>query len=112
MSETPAMFRFADFWPYYLQAHLDWRTRAAHYFGTVLGLVFVGLFAMGAGWWFLPLALVAGYGPAWGGHVLFEHNRPATFDHPFWSFVADFRMLFLWMTGELGAEIERLGFEH
>ena len=109
MSDIHAPGRFGDFWPHYLAAHLDPRTRAAHYFGTVLGVVLLVLFAMGAGWWLLPLAVVAGYGPAWGGHALFEHNRPATFDHPLWSFLADFRMLFLWATGELGVEIERLG---
>lgn len=104
-----ALASFRDFWPTYLAAHVDPRTRAAHYCGTVLGVLLLGLFLTGAGWWFLPLALIAGYAPAWGGHALFEHNRPATFEHPLWSFMGDFRMLFLAATGELRAEYERLG---
>jgi hypothetical protein len=104
-----ALVSFRDFWPTYLAAHVDPRTRAAHYCGTVLGVLLLGLFLMGVGWWLLPLALIAGYAPAWGGHALFEHNRPATFEHPLWSFMGDFRMLFLAATGELRAEYERLG---
>ncbi|CEQ39010.1 SPOSA6832_00488, partial [Sporobolomyces salmonicolor] len=37
--------------------------------------------------------LVQGYVWAWIGHFFFEHNRPATFKHPFYSFVGD---LTLW----------------
>ena len=32
-------------------------------------------------------ALLCGYGFAWVGHFFFEKNRPATFKHPFYSFV-------------------------
>ncbi|GAA5965457.1 hypothetical protein JCM21900_006305 [Sporobolomyces salmonicolor] len=37
--------------------------------------------------------LVQGYVWAWIGHFFFEHNRPATFKHPFYSFLGD---LTLW----------------
>ena len=30
-----------------------------------------------------------GYGFAWIGHFFFEHNRPATFTHPFYSLLGD-----------------------
>jgi len=38
----------------------------------------------------LPLL---GYGFAWIGHALFEKNKPATFEYPWYSFIADWVML-------------------
>jgi len=53
---------FAEFYPYYLSEH--------------------ALIA-------LP---IAGYSFAWIGHFFFEKNRPATFQHPFYSLLGDFVM--------------------
>jgi len=39
--------------------------------------------------WWLIAAPLCGYGFAWIGHYFFEKNRPATFTHPFYSFVGD-----------------------
>lgn len=98
---------FAEFWPHYLRAHGDRRTRAAHYIGTSLGVVLLIAFAVTGDWRFLIAAPVAGYGFAWFAHLSFERNRPATFGHPLWSFFGDFYMLYCWATGRLGAELER-----
>ena len=56
----------------------------------------------------LWLAPLAGYGFAWAGHALFEHNRPATFAHPFYSLVADFVMFFDALSGRLARRLARL----
>jgi len=40
----------------------------------------------------LPYALLCGYAFAWVGHTFIEKNRPATYKHPFYSFVGDWAM--------------------
>ena len=100
---------FAEFWPSYLAAHRDPRTRAMHYLGLALALGLVALAIAWSAWWLLPAALVAGYGFAIPSHYLFEGNRPATFGgHPLYSFCGDFKMTGLFLAGRLGAELTRL----
>ncbi len=102
--------RFAtydEFFLYYLQQHRDPRNRRMHAIGTTLGLaILVGALATGHPWWALLWIPVA-YGFAWTGHFLLEGNTPATFGHPFWSFVSDFRMLWLMATGQLEEYLQR-----
>src|SRR5689334_16378130 len=83
---------FRDFYPYYLTEHRDQRCRRLHFAGT--SLVIIAVLGALVTWNFLWLAAapVAGYGFAWLGHVLFEHNRPATFRHPFYSLLGDLVM--------------------
>ena len=38
-----------------------------------------------------------------------ERNTPATFTYPIWSILADFKMLFCFFTGRMGAELEFAG---
>jgi len=101
------MKSFADFWPHYLAEHSRAGTRRLHAAGTLAstGLA-VALVASGR-WRWLPAALVTGYAAAWAGHLLIEHNRPATFKHPLWSFAADYKMVALMLTGKMGKEANR-----
>lgn len=96
---------FAEFWPFYMSQHQDHRCRALHYTGSIvsLGLVGTGI-ATGSGLLCLA-AIPAGYGPAWIGHFVLEKNRPATFQYPFYSLLADYVMLFRFLTGRLGPHI-------
>ena len=98
---------YADFWPRYLGAHADRRSRALHYCGTFAAVALLVLGVVARDWRWLVVALIAGYGPAWLGHIVFERNRPATFSHPVWSLVSDFRMLGLFLTRRLGGELRR-----
>jgi hypothetical protein len=99
---------FQDFWPYYLAEHSQPATRALHAAGTIASLGLIVALSATHKWAWLPLALVVGYGAAWIGHFFIEHNRPATFQHPLWSFMGDYKMLALMLTGRLNAELARL----
>ena len=100
---------FAEFWPYYLSEHAKPTTRALHFAGTAAGLVLAFLALTSGNFWLLLIALICGYGPAWIGHYFVEKNRPATFRHPLWSLIADFRMFFFFISGRLGEELQRFG---
>jgi hypothetical protein len=98
-----AQFRnYDEFFVFYLQQHRSPGNRALHVTGTALGiLTVIAAVALHHPWWAL-LWLPIAYGCAWTGHFLLEKNKPATFGYPFWSFISDFRMLWLMLTGQLG----------
>ena len=100
---------FAEFWPYYLQAHAKPQTRYFHYVGTSLVIAIAIFAAITQRWHWLIAMPIAGYFFAWVSHAFVEHNRPATFTHPLWSLISDFRMFFLWVSGRLGPELEKAG---
>src|SRR5690606_15022984 len=92
---------FAQFYPYYLSEHRHPVCRALHYIGSAL-VISVLLYALlMQQWLWLWLLPLIGYGFAWVGHFVFEHNRPATFKHPFYSLAADWVMLKDFLTGQL-----------
>lgn len=105
------MKTFAEFWPHYVRAHTKPRTRLLHAAGSTLAVVLLGL-AFAVDLWFLAAAPVVGYSFAWYSHFFVEGNKPATFGHPLWSLVADYRMLFLMMAGKMDAEVTRYSSQH
>ena len=92
---------FAEFWPYYRSEHSKSATRVLHGVGILAAIGSMVLVLAIGKWWLFPLALVPGYGLAWVGHFFIEKNRPATFAHPLWSFLGDWKMLALMLTGRL-----------
>ncbi|NKB47862.1 MAG: DUF962 domain-containing protein [Alphaproteobacteria bacterium] len=106
---TERFTSYAEFWPHYLREHSRAPTRALHYFGTGLAVLCIVGAAASQYLWLIGVAAIAGYGPAWIAHGLIEHNRPATFTHPWWSLISDFRMLFFWLTGRLSPELHKAG---
>ncbi len=104
--DTPAFAGYEDFFTFYLHEHSDPRNRAMHAAGTVLGLcTLIVPFVIGHPWYALLWPVVA-YSFAWTGHFLIEGNKPATFGHPFWSFISDFKMLGLMVSGKLQARMQ------
>jgi len=98
---------YEEFFTFYLQEHSDPVNRWLHAIGTVLGLATLVIpFIVGHPFYALAWPLVA-YGFAWTGHFLIEGNKPASWGHPFWSFISDFLMLWLMLTGKLHARTQK-----
>jgi hypothetical protein len=107
MAQPDRIPNFEAFWPYYVREHSASGCRVLHFIGSTLGLgCLLAVFATGNGW-FIPLGLVLGYGFAWAGHFFVQHNKPATFHYPLWSFRADWKMWTLMLTGRMTPEVER-----
>ncbi|XDV10852.1 Mpo1-like protein [Pseudidiomarina sp. PP-1MA] len=83
---------FAEFYPYYLAEHANPKCRAMHYIGSSLVLAVLAYVLITQQWWGLVLVPVIGYGFAWLGHFVFEHNKPATFKYPAYSLLGDWVM--------------------
>jgi hypothetical protein len=98
---------FRDFWPEYVQAHSQLSTRIIHCAGTLLGWMTLGAVLALHRWWWVPLAIVIPYALAWISHFFIEHNKPASFDHPLWSWWADQRMVALMLVGKMGDEVRK-----
>lgn len=97
---------FAEFWPYYVRAHSQPRTRVLHAIGSILALGMIVLGIAVNAWYFLGAPLI-GYAFAWYAHFFVEHNKPATFGHPFYSLAADYVMLWKIVTGRMNAEVAK-----
>jgi hypothetical protein len=106
---TARITTYREFWPYYLREHAKPETRAIHFLGTGLATASLIALLVTGNLWFIAVALVAGYAPAWFGHFFIEKNRPATFQYPVWSLVSDYRMAFVWLTGHLHEELGKAG---
>jgi hypothetical protein len=98
---------FGEFWPEYVRAHSEPGTRGLHLGGTLAGWGILLAALVTRHWWWIVAALVVPYALAWIGHFFVEHNKPATFDHPLWSWWADQKMVGLMMVGKMTQEVEK-----
>jgi hypothetical protein len=95
------MKTFREFYPFYLGEHSDRSCRRLHFIGTSIGLACLLHAVSTLNFWWLLGGVVQGYAWAWAGHFFFEHNRPATFTHPFYSFIGDWAMWKDILSGEI-----------
>ena len=92
---------YDEFWPYYLKEHSHPWTRRLHVLGTCLA-IFAGIgITFSSRPSLFPLSFLVGYFFAWVSHFFIEKNRPATFQYPWWSFLSDFKMAYLFFLGKL-----------
>jgi hypothetical protein len=99
---------FSEFWPFYVAEHSKPGTRWMHLAGTVAGTSTMAYLIASGRWWLFPLGLIPGYGAAWFAHFFIERNKPATFQYPLWSFLADYKMIAFMLTGRMNQEVSRV----
>jgi hypothetical protein len=98
---------FEEFWPEYVRAHSQTGTRILHCAGTLAGWMILGAALALQRWYWILAALAFPYALAWLSHFFIEHNKPATFGHPLWSWWADQRMVALMLAGKMSDEVKR-----
>lgn len=91
-----------------MNQHTRLATRRWHFAGTICSIVCL-IYSLLFNLWFLIFVPFLGYGLSWYSHFFVEGNVPATFRHPFWSLLCDFKMFGLMLTGQMDREMKRLG---
>lgn len=77
--------------------------RKLHFVGTCGVISLLLLFFFTGNLLVLAMLPIFGYGFSWTGHLVFEKNRPATFKHPFYSLMGDFKMFWEILSGRVKA---------
>jgi len=98
---------FTEFWSFYVLAHQQLATRIFHTIGTLSGWSLLAAAIILRRPWLVLAAIVVPYAFAWFSHFFVEHNRPATFGHPLWSWLADQKMVAMVLVGKMGGEVKR-----
>jgi len=101
VTETKLYRTFSEFYPFYLSEHANRTSRRLHFIGTTIALVFVITAIATQMWWLVAIAFVQGYAFAWVGHFFFEHNKPATFPYPWFSFLGDWCLWWEMLTSKI-----------
>lgn len=92
---------FSEFYPFYLSEHSNQTSRRLHFVGTSIGFVLIVAAILTRQPMLILYGVLQGYAFAWVGHYFFEHNRPATFKYPVYSFAGDWRMWSDILTGKI-----------
>ena len=84
---------YNEFYRLYLTEHRNINSRRLHAVGSSLGIYFWAKAIRQRKAKYLAYGLLSGYACAWVGHFFHEHNKPASFKQPLYSFISDWRML-------------------
>ena len=84
---------YNEFYRFYLTEHRNINSRRLHAVGSSLGIYFWAKAIRQRKAKYLAYGLLSGYTCAWVGHFFHEHNKPASFKQPLYSFISDWRML-------------------
>ncbi len=92
---------FSEFYAFYLSEHSDPRNRRLHFLGCLAVIIIILYSLLAQEWLALILVPLFGYGSAWIGHFFIEKNKPATFKHPIYSLLGDWKMFLGIITGKI-----------
>jgi hypothetical protein len=92
VSDTNPFHTFREFYPFYLGEHANRICRRLHFAGTSIAVGLLIIAVILRSWWPMAVGVIVGYAFAWIGHFFFEHNKPATFKYPLFSFMGDWRL--------------------
>ncbi|KAG5510254.1 hypothetical protein GH5_08362 [Leishmania sp. Ghana 2012 LV757] len=84
---------FQEYRLYYKGTHRSLWTRRSHLVGTAVAAIAAVLAAMRLDFRLLASSIAAGYLICWGGDVLIEQRKPASFQNPIWAFRANMEMI-------------------
>ena len=84
---------YNEFYRFYLTEHRNINSRRLHAVGSSLGIYFWAKAIRQRKAKYLAYGLLSCYACAWVGHFFHEHNKPASFKQPLYSFISDWRML-------------------
>ncbi len=101
MSDPKTFNSFSEFYLFYLSVHSNQTCRRLHFIGSFLVLCILAYVIYSRELIWILAGLIMGYGFAWIGHFFFEHNKPATFKYPFYSFMGDWVMFKDMLTGKI-----------
>jgi hypothetical protein len=101
VAETKIYRTLSEFYPFYLSQHANRISRRLHFIGTTTALMLLVSAFITQLWWIVAIAFVQGYAFAWLGHFFFEHNKPATFAYPWFSFISDLCLWWEMLTGKI-----------
>src|ERR1700753_3062323 len=86
---------------FYLSEHANRISRRLHFLGTTIACVLLNAALVTSFHWLVGVEILQGYAFAWAGHFFFEHNRPATFNHPAFSLMGDWVLWWEMLTGRM-----------
>jgi hypothetical protein len=101
MSGGDGFASFREFYTFYLSEHANRTSRRLHFAGTSIAVALLAAALLTGVWWLVLAALIEGYAFAWIGHFFFERNKPATFKHPIFSLMGDWRLWWEILTGKM-----------